>query len=335
MSKKTNPTFIGIFVLGALLIAVGAVLFFGTTKLFTRTKTYVCFFEQSVAGIQVGSAVKFKGVPVGQVTKIQMRFDEDKPTYVKVVFDLNADLIVNSLGANVDLFNENFNRQQVRRGLRASLAYESFITGQLYLELDYHPDAPPPVFLQTETHYSEIPTLSSNIEAIVEEAQKAIGKLGKIDFEGLSRDLEDVLTTTRKSIADIQFDQLSASVRRTADSISGLASSPEVNDALVSLKVAFDHLSSTLQTIQAQVDPLGNALQPDLIELRKTLVGLQKTTGSLNSTLAPDGDLRYQLSGTLAQLNNMAKALEQLSEFLQRNPNSLIFGRKPAPGAKQ
>jgi paraquat-inducible protein B len=335
MSKKTNPTYIGIFVLGAILIAAGAVMFFGTTKLFTRTKTYVCFFEQSVAGIQVGSAVKFKGVPVGQVTKIQMRFDEDKPTYVKVVFDLNADLIVNSLGANVDLFNENFNRKQVKRGLRASLSYESFITGQLYLELDYHADAPPPIYLQTQAQYTEIPTLPSNIEAIVEEAQKAIGNLGKIDFQGLSRDLEDVLTSTRKSIADIKFDELSASVRRTADSISGLASSPELNDALVSLKGAFDHLSSTLQTLQGQIDPVANALQPDLVELRKTLVELQKTSGSVNSTLAPDGDLRYQLSGTLSQLNNMAKALEQLSEFLERNPNSLIFGRKPAPGTKQ
>ena len=327
MSKKTNPTFIGIFVLGALLIAVGAVLFFGTSKLFTRTKTFVCYFQQSVAGVQVGSAVKFKGVPVGQVTKIQLRFDQDKPTYVKIIFDLNADLIVNSLGANVDLFNENFNRNQVKRGLRGSLAFESYITGQLYLELDYHPDAPPPVYLQTQTEYSEIPSLPSNLEAIVEEAQKAVGNLGKIDFQGLSKDLEDVLITTRKSIADVKFDELSASVQRTADSISGLASSPELTDALVSLKQALDHISATMQSIQGQVGPLGNALQPDLIELRKTL-------GSLNSTLAPEGDLRYQLGGTLSQLDTMAKALQQLADFLQRNPNSLIFGRKPAPGPK-
>ncbi len=334
MSKKTNPALIGVFVLGALLIAVGAVVFFGTTKLFTRNKTFVCFFQQSVAGIQVGSAVKFKGVPVGQVTKIQIRFDEDHPTYVKILFDLNADLIVNSLGADIDLFNEDFNRRQVARGMRTSLAYESFITGQLYLELDYHADAPPPVYLQTKTNYSEIPSLPSNIEELVEEAQKAIGKLGKIDFEGLSRDLEDLLTSLRKSISEIQFDELSSSVRRTADSISGLAASPEVKDALVSIQQACDHLSSTLQTLQVQIDPLSKDLQPDLVELRKTLVSLQKTSGSLTSTLAPEGDLRYQLSGTLGQLNEMAKSLQQLSDFLKRNPNSLIFGRKPAPGTK-
>lgn len=334
MSKRINPTYIGIFVLGALFIALGAILFFGTTKLFTRTKTYVCFFRQSVAGLQVGSAVKFKGVPVGQVTKIQMRFDEDKPTYIKIQFDVNADLIVNSLGADIDLFDERFNRKQIKRGLRASLSYESFITGQLYLELDYHDDAPPPEYLQTKAGYTEIPTLPSNIEEIVEEAQKAVGKLGKIDFEGLSRSLEDLLTTTRKSISQIQFDELSDSVRRTADSISGLASSPEVKDALVSAQQAFDHLSGTLQTLQAQIDPLGKALQPDLVELRQTLIALQKTSGALNSTLAPEGDLRYQLSGTLAQLNGMAKSLQQLSEFLERNPNSLLFGRKPAPGTK-
>ena len=335
MHKKTDPALIGVFVLGALLIAVGAILFFGTTKLFTRTKSYVCFFQQSVAGLQVGSAVKFKGVPVGQVTKIEMRFEETKPLYVKIFFDLNADLIVNSLGANVDLFSDDFNRRQVNRGLRASLSYESFITGQLYLELDYHADAPPPVYVDSSAKDTEVPTLASDIEAIVEEAQKAVGNLGKVDFVGLSHNLDDLLVTTRKSLAEVQFDQLSASVRRTADSITGLATSAEVKNALVGVQQATTQLTSTLQTLQAQIDPLSKDLQPDLIELRKTLVALQRTTGSLNSALAPDGDLRYQLGSTLSQVDEMAKALQQLSEFLQRNPNSLLFGRKPAAGTKQ
>jgi paraquat-inducible protein B len=62
---------------------------------------------------------------------------------------------------------------------------------------------------------------------------------------------------------------------------------------------------------------------------------MQRATASLNSALAPEGDLRYQLGGTLSQLDQMAKSLQQLSEFLTRNPNSLLFGRKPAPALKQ
>lgn len=335
MSQKTNPTLVGAFVLGAILIAVAAAVFFGTTKLFTRTKQYVCFFEQSVAGLQVGSAVKFKGVPVGQVSKIQIRYDEEKPTYVKILFDVNADIVVNRLGADLDLFSEEFNKQQVEDGLRANLSYESFITGQLYLELDYHPDAPPPVYLQEKTAYTEIPSLPSDIQAIVENAQKAIGNLGKIDFEGLSHDLQDLLVTTRNGLAQIQFDELNKALKRTADSITGLASGPQVKDTLASMQVAFVQLSKTLESLQKQIDPLGEQLNPTLVELRKTLVGLQKTTGVLNSTLAPEGDLRYQLGGTLNQLGDMARSLQQLSEFLERNPNSLLFGRKPPAKTKE
>lgn len=335
MNKKASPVLVGGFVLGAILIAIAAVVFFGTTKLFTRTKQYVCFFQQSVAGLQVGSAVRFKGVPVGQVSKIQIRYDEEKPTYVKIVFDVNADIVVNRLGADLDLFSEEFNKKQVEDGLRASLAYESFITGQLYLEMDYHPDAPPPVYLQDRSTYTEIPSLPSNIEAIVENAQKAIGNLGKIDFEALSRDLQDLLVTTRNGLAQIQFDELSNALKRTADSITDLARGGQVKDTLASVQNAFAQLTKTLESLQTQIDPLGRELTPTLVELRKTLVSLQKTTGNLNSTLAPEGDLRYQLGGTLNQLGDMARSLQQLSEFLERNPNSLLFGRKPSPKTKE
>ena len=80
---------------------------------------------------------------------------------------------------------------------------------------------------------------------------------------------------------------------------------------------------------------MSNQLTPALVELRKTLVGLQKTTVQLNSTLSPEGDLRYQLNGTLGQLGDMAKSLQRLSEFLERNPNALIFGHKPPANPKQ
>lgn len=335
MSRKANPTVIGSFVLGAAALAVGALLFFGTTKLFTRTKTFVCFFQESVAGLQVGSAVKFKGVPIGQVTEIQMRYEENKPAYIKILFEVNADRFVNSLGGYIDIFNEDFNRRQIQKGLRGTLAYESFITGQLYLEIDYHADAPPPEMLETNNDYTEIPTLSSNIEAIVEEAQKAVGKLGKIDFEKLSVELDDLLVTARKGIADVQLDQLSASIRNAADSITKLSSSSDLKDALTSVSGAFNRLSAALDTLQPRIGPMTDAVTPDLVELRKTLVELQKATASLNSALAPEGDLRYQLGGTLSQLDQMAKSLQQLSEFLTRNPNSLLFGRKPAPALKQ
>lgn len=343
MSKKASPTLVGLFVLGAILIAVGTVAFLGTTKLFTREKKCVCFFRQSVTGLQVGAAVKFKGVPIGQVTKIQIRFDPDATTYVKILFNINTDTVVNNLGVDIDLFDEATTRKQEERGLRATLVSESFITGILFLELDYHEDAPPPVYLlgkdssrHEEGGYSEVPTIPSNVEAIMEDASKAMAKLGKIDFEGLITDLRKLLQTADKGLSQLQFDEINAAVRRAADAITALASSPDLKATLVAARGALEDLSRTLNTLQAQLGPVGSQLTPALAELRKTLVGLQKTTQQVNSTLAPEGELRYGLTGTLGELGEMARSLQRLSEFLERNPNSLIFGRKPpANGPKR
>ena len=335
MNTKANPTLVGVFVLGAILIAVGATIFLGTTKLFTKEKRCICFFQQSVAGLQVGSPVKFKGVPIGQVKNIQIRFNADATTYVKILFDINTDTVVNNLGADISILDEGSDRKQTDRGLRATLAYESLITGLIYLELDYHENAPPPVFLQGDNAYTEVPTLPSNIEAILENATKSVAKLGKVDFEGLGKDLQELLQTANKGLSQIQFDELNTALKRAADSISGLATSPELKDTLASARQALADLSKTLTSLQAQIDPLGRQLTPTLEQLRKTLVGLQKTTTQINSTLAPEGDLRYQLNGTLGELGEMAKSLERLSEFLERNPNALIFGRNPPANPKR
>ncbi|MEA3148208.1 MAG: phospholipid/cholesterol/gamma-HCH transport system substrate-binding protein, partial [Verrucomicrobiota bacterium] len=74
MSQKANPTLIGAFVFGAIVIAVGAVIFFGSANLFAKKQLFETYFNQSVNGLGIGSNVKYKGVTVGKVTKVQLKF---------------------------------------------------------------------------------------------------------------------------------------------------------------------------------------------------------------------------------------------------------------------
>ena len=76
MSKKANPARIGGFVLASLLLAVLGVALFGSGRFFERTEPFVCYFDGSINGLAVGSNVKFKGVPIGSVSEILLRFDE-------------------------------------------------------------------------------------------------------------------------------------------------------------------------------------------------------------------------------------------------------------------
>ena len=70
MSKRANTTVVGAFVIGAIALTLGAVMTFGTGQFFDERVVVVTVFQGSVTGLQVGSPVEFRGVPVGTVTSI-------------------------------------------------------------------------------------------------------------------------------------------------------------------------------------------------------------------------------------------------------------------------
>jgi paraquat-inducible protein B len=70
MGSKVSPTFIGAFVVSAVICMVAGVLLFGGSKFFTEKQPYVLFFDSSVEGPKVGVPVTFRGVQIGQVTEI-------------------------------------------------------------------------------------------------------------------------------------------------------------------------------------------------------------------------------------------------------------------------
>jgi paraquat-inducible protein B len=82
MAKAANTKLIGIFVLAGLALAIAAILIFGGGSVFRPVKPVVMYFTASVQGLNVGSPVMFRGVPVGRVTAINLNFDPAKLTFL-------------------------------------------------------------------------------------------------------------------------------------------------------------------------------------------------------------------------------------------------------------
>ncbi len=334
MSQKANPTLIGAFVFGAILIAIGAVVFFGSTNFFAKKQNFVSFFEQSVSGLQTGSNVKFKGVTVGKITRVVLGFrGEGQPTFVQVIYQIDSALVVKGLGAKVDLFNPELHKKRIEAGLRARLEFESLISGQLYLGLDYFKDAAPavlhPEYLAGKSYF-EIPVQPSDIEAILGNLTKAIGNLGNVDFLTLSRDLENLIVSAREGIDAMKLDQLGASLTKTSEGLDNFVNGPDLKGTLTSVRQSFDQLTATLKRLDTELNPISENLKPTLAAAKKSMESLQSSTAELNRLLKPSSGFRYQLDSTLSQIGSAADALQRLSEFLERNPNSILFGRKPA-----
>jgi paraquat-inducible protein B len=328
MSQKANPTLIGAFVFGAIVIAIGVVIFFGSANLFAKKQIYETYFDQSVNGLAIGSNVKYKGVTVGKVTKVQLKFQgQGEAPIVKVLYEVNTDNLLNKFGLSITLDDRKLHDKAIANGFRAKLDFESLISGQLFIALDFYKDAGPPALHQeADQDIFEIPPQPSDIEAILANLTKAIGNIGSVDFASLANELQAVLKSANDAIEAMHLDRLGSSLDKAASSISNLANGDEVKSALASVRESFDQLTSTLKSLS----PAVGDLKPTLDQAKTALTNLQKSTAQLDQLLKPDSSFRYQLDSSLSEISSAAASIQQLADFLQRHPNSLLFGRKPA-----
>ena|SRR5271167_777934 len=328
MSQKANPTLIGAFVFGAIIIAIGAVVYFGSADLFAKKQPYVTYFQQSVNGLGVGSNVKYKGVTVGKVTKVQLKFQgASEAPIVKVLYEIDTNNLLNKYGLSINLTDRKTHDKAVEAGFRAKLDFESLISGQLFIALDFYKDATP-IVLHEEPNSDvfEIPPQPSDIEAILTNVTKAIGNLGSIDFAALAKDVQSLVASARNGIDSMHLEQLGTSLNKASDSISTLFNGDQVKRALTSVHESFDQLTATLKSL----NPAIGDLKPTIDQAKGAFTNLQKGTAELSQMLKPDSSLRYQLDSSLSEINAAAASIQQLSDFLQRHPNSVLFGRKPA-----
>ena len=85
-----KPAAVGAFVLGAIGLGILAILFFGGTQWFAKMSDAVVFFDESVAGLEVGAPVTFRGARIGSVKSVTIRVAADAvKARISVILDLN------------------------------------------------------------------------------------------------------------------------------------------------------------------------------------------------------------------------------------------------------
>ncbi len=323
MSAKANPTLIGAFVLAAIGLFVAAVLLLSEGALFSKKRHYVLFFENSVTGLIVGSPVSFRGVKVGTVTDITLQVDpETEQIYIPVHIEIEPRHFSPAVSRG-EKHSGDFDLQDlVDQGLRAQLQIHSFITGQLFIQLDYYPDEKPR-YVGAVTQYPEIPTVPSLLD-------KLGGKLENYSYETL-------------------LDNLAA----TLSGLERLVNSPELMDTVRSLNGVLKNTDTLMGNLQQQIPSVSSNLDRTLIEAQKAVKEIRTLTGNLNShtenlstrleqsmttiesafsslgeQLSGDSELHYQLSGTLRELTESARSLRILSDTIERNPETLLKGKQ-------
>ena len=319
-----------------LLLIIGAGLLFGFVLFlsggrFAKGQVFESYFRESVQGLVVGAAVKFRGVPVGDVTELALASaeyndgppdDSEATAYHQVVVRYRID--VSKLGRHPDI------EAAVAAGLRARLATQG-LTGLAYVELDFARNAAPPPALPWKPRYPIIPSVPSTLSQVSDAAQHLAARLDNLDIEGLvnsfsalGEDLRaqlraadipatvaasrDLLATLRETVQKADLPGLAADLRQTADSARALLQSPQLRRTL-----------ANAETATAQLAAASRELAPLLSEARGTVRRANDTTADLTA------DLATILRDAEAAVANLRDA----TETLRRDPGQVLFGAPP------
>jgi paraquat-inducible protein B len=325
MSKRVNPTAIGLFIVIGLALGASGLLLFSSPKLFSHTLESLIYFNDSLNGLDEGAPVKYRGVTIGSVKRVMVRFNQATNDYaMPVIIELDPKLIKDRLGESAGVFTEAVLTDRVQHGMRASLQPVSLVTGVLYIDLRPNPNAPPPVFHQLQEHYPEIPSESTEI-------QQLFDKLASLDIKSLETNLNGLIRKLDVVISSVQVGEIQKGITNVLSSIDRLVSSPEITNDLVALHATLDQYRLLAEKLNVRVDPLADSLTNVLAQASGTLQQFRGAGEHLRTILAPDSSVRNELELALQQLGGAAQSTSSLAEFLSRHPNALIVGRENPP----
>jgi paraquat-inducible protein B len=305
------------------------------------------FFEGSVGGLQVGAPVTFRGVAVGEVSRIQIVYEPAKrefriPVAAKLYPDRVISLAISPRPATL--------KDLIDMGFRAQLHMQSLITGQLSIQLDFFPDEPAVLVGVHKAGFGasvrEIPTVPTPIQRI----QKSIQE---IPLDEVVRDVRDTLASIRDLLASPALPEILANLKQVSQNMVGLSNSvdarlgdvgsqlnltlTEVRTLAASANAQIKHLGpaigdarALLQNVTRRVDPLAAEISSTATELRAAIQQSETAIANIGSMTADNAELRHNLELLLNELAATSRSLRTLTDYLDRHPDSLLRGKAPA-----
>ena len=328
MSKKANPTLIGAFVVGAVVLVFAAIAIIGSGQLFRKTYEFVLYFEGSVSGLREGAPVKYKGVEIGTITKILLQLDDGADANrIPVIIKLDANKISGSRGVGGSLTDAAGLKAAIDRGLRGQLQTESIVTGVLFVALDLFPDSPIKFVQPPGSRYQEIPTIPTTLQKVQDILGQLLAKLDDVDFKQLLNSVTD-------AVKNLQGLANNKDLAGAFAGVNQLVNKPELHAAVRSLDQTVRSINQAADGVQKVAGSLDRSVATLSVDLKETLTGvrdavkqIQLTVANVDGFVDPNSPTTYELTKALKELSGAARSLRLMADFLERNPRALLFGR--------
>jgi ABC-type transporter Mla subunit MlaD len=320
VSTRANYFALGSFVLIGAVLLIGAVIVLGAGKMFEEQELFETYINESVQGLDEGSAVKFRGVKVGTVEVIDFtravyeRYEEpsEKKPYVRVIVALMPG-IFDSWSGSVD----EALAKEVARGLRVRLASVG-LTGSAYLEMDYlNPEVNQPLEINWTPKNHYIPSAGGSFNRIVNAAEEVFIKIQNIDFESISENLNSLVAIAKDKLEQTEIKELVANVNKLATELQ--STNQQIQQAIEDLQVK-QVSSDAREALQSLRDLVHSP------EVESVLGRLDQTLRRVDRLVMSN---QGELTDTLSNLKAISENLRDLSQDAKRNPSRLLFGDPP------
>jgi phospholipid/cholesterol/gamma-HCH transport system substrate-binding protein len=317
MARKTSKFMIGLFVTIGILIGMVAVVWLGASKYFEKGKTYVTYFDESVQGLQLDSAVKYRGVEAGRVEKIRVAPDN---RLIEVVMKINL-------------------RGKLEREYVAQLKAAG-ITGIVFVELDRKesdkPDLSPKITFASE--YPVISSKASDVKQLLTGIDNVIQSLNKIDTQGISDQIKSTLKVLESVVASL--DNVVGSVEKVLGTGKLEDAVGEVKNTLLKVQSFVSDAQKDLQAMNlgksgthienatARLDKIMNSgeIEAVLAEVKDAARKMNQLVEGLDKrSLA----ITNNIKGTSENLKRASESLEMLIDRVYASPSELLFGEPP------
>ncbi|WFB35873.1 MlaD family protein [Kiritimatiellota bacterium B12222] len=336
MSKQINPAKLGIFVLVAIALTLGTLVVVSSGRLFKKSIPFVMYFDNNASGLKPGAPVLFRGVSVGQVTKIQLVYNSDTQKFLVPVY-ISIDpskFVLHGSTEHYPLMED-----MVKHGLRAQLHTQSFVTGMLQVMLVEAPNVPI-VTHGIDPDAREIPTAPSFTQALTEEMKE-------IDISQIASDLKETVNSIRAITQKIQSENVFTDISNVLTNLETVTedlskdlpkittelseTSESVRELIAKSNKVLTHTENILSAVDKKTPGLLTSAEQNSEKFKELQDSLIAAVDQAESMINNDSPLRYNFARVLDRIAKAASQLEVLLFTVERNPEVFITGKPEKP----
>ena len=257
------------------------------------------YMTSSVKGLAPGAVVSMFGIQVGNVTsvKLDMTSTPGHPR-VRIGMEIQPERVMTSKQLSHEEVTDML-RTLVANGLRASTDSASLLTGEGLISLNFVKNAGK-ASISMEGSTLVIPGQPGGMAGIMDSVSTLTDRLASMPFEQIGTNANSLLAHADETL-----------------------NSPDVKQALTSLRISMQHVQVLTQDLQKGLGPLSQRLPAMAEQLDQMLHNANRLLASYGG----NSDFKRNLQAMVIQLGQTARSLRFLSDFLTNHPSALISGR--------